>query len=172
MLRRERKDKIIRLSLVFFKQASLWIKGSLFFIWRFGIFKLMKIVIKTTNLELTPKLEDYIHEKIGGVDKFLDDMDRNVIEARAEIGKTTKHHQKGDVFRAEVNLSLPGRLLRSVAEEMDLRTAIDRVKEDLQREIKKYRGKKEAEFKRGARMVKNLIRLSPAAWLRKRKSQR
>ncbi|GAI95750.1 unnamed protein product [marine sediment metagenome] len=132
----------------------------------------MKIIIRTTNLELLPRIEEYIHQKIGGVDKLLDDMDREVIEARVEIGKITKAQQKGDIFRAEVNLTLPGRLLRIEAEEVDLQTAIDRVKQGLQREIKKYRGKKEAKYKRGARKAKRLIRLSPLAWFRKEKGNR
>lgn len=132
----------------------------------------MKITIKTTNLELTPRIEEYIHQKIGGVDKLLDGMDREIIEARVEIGKITKAQQKGDIFRAEVNLSLPGRLLRIEAEEADLRTAIDKVKQGLQREIKKYRGKQEAKYKRGARKAKRLIRLSPLAWFRKEKGNR
>ncbi len=132
----------------------------------------MKIIIKTTNLELTPKIEEYVEEKIGGVDKLLDNMDRNIIEARVEIGKITKGQQKGDIFRAEVNLTLPGRLLRSVAEEADLRTAIDRVKEELQQGIKKYRGKQEAKYKKGARKAKRLIRISPLAWFRKEKGSR
>ena len=132
----------------------------------------MKIVIRTINLELLPRIEEYIHQKIGGVDKLLDDMDREVIEARVEIGKITKAQQKGDIFRAEVNLTLPGRLLRVEAEESDLRTAIDRVKDGLQREIKKYRGKKEAKYKRGARKAKRLIRISPLAWFRKEKGNR
>jgi putative sigma-54 modulation protein len=132
----------------------------------------MKIIIKTTNLELTPEIEERIEEKINSVDKLLDDMDRNVIEARVEIGRTTKHHRKGDIFRAEVNLTLPGRLLRSVAEEWDLRTALDQVKNELQQEIKKYRGKKEAQYKRGARKAKRMLRISPLAWFRKEKGGR
>ncbi len=132
----------------------------------------MKIIIKTTNTELTPQIENYVNEKIGGIDRFLHGMDENVIEARVEISKITQHHQTGDIFRAEANLSLPGRVLRSEAEEMDFRTAIDRVKEELQAETKKYRGKKEAEYKRGARFAKQLIRLSPLAWFRKKKRER
>lgn len=128
----------------------------------------MKIVVKTTNTELTPAIEEYLNQKINGLDKFLDGMDRNVIEARVEIGKITQHHQTGNVFRAEVNLKLPGRILRAEAEEMDFRTAIDRVKEELEGEIKKYRGKKEAQYKRGARVAKKLLRLSPLVWFRKK----
>jgi putative sigma-54 modulation protein len=132
----------------------------------------MKITIKTTNLKLTPEIEERIEEKINSVDKLLDDMDRSVVEARVEIGRTTKHHRKGDIFRAEVNLTLPGRLLRSVAEEWDLRTALDQVKNELQQEIKKYRGKKEAQYKRGARKAKRMLRISPLAWFRKEKGGR
>ena len=128
----------------------------------------MKIIIKTTNTELTPDIAEYLNQKIHGLDKFLDGMDRNVIEARVEIGKTTKHHQTGDIFRAEVNLSLPGKILRSEAEELDFRTAIDRVKEELQNKIKKYRGKMEAKYKRGARVAKKLLRLSPLLWFKKK----
>ena len=128
----------------------------------------MKIIIKTTNTELTPDIEEYLNQKISGLDKFLDGMNRNVIEARVEIGKITQHHQTGNVFRVEVNLSLPGRILRSEAEELDYRTAIDRVKEELQGEIKKYRGKMEAKYKRGARLAKKLLRLSPFLWLKKK----
>lgn len=132
----------------------------------------MKIIIKTTNLELTPEIENYVYEKIGGINKFLDDIDRGgVIEAEVEIGRTTKHHQSGDVFRAEVNLVLPGKMLRAEAEERDLRTAIDRVKDELQLEIKKYRGKKEAQYKRGARFAKRLLHISPLAWFRKEKRE-
>ena len=129
----------------------------------------MKIIIKTTNLELTSAIEEHVEQKIGSVDKLLDDMDRETVEARVEIGRITKHHQKGDIFRAEVNLTLPGRLLRSVAEEGDLRTALDQVKNDIQREIKKYRGKKEAQYKKGARKAKRMFRISPLAWFRKEK---
>jgi len=132
----------------------------------------MKIFIKTTNLKLTPIIEEYIHQKINGLDKFLGSMDREIIEARVEIGRTTKHHQKGDIFRAEVNLTLPGRLLRLVAEEEDLRTAIDKVKDGLQREIKKYRGRQEAKYKRRARKAKKLIHLSPMAWFKRKKGSR
>jgi len=133
----------------------------------------MKIIIKTTNLELTPEIENYVYEKIGGVNKFLDDIDKSgVIEAEVEIGRTTKHHQSGDIFRAEVNLVLPGKMLRTEAEERDLRTAIDRVKDELQMEIKKYRGKQEAIYKRGARKIKKMFHLSPLIWFGRKAKKR
>ena len=99
----------------------------------------VRIIIKTTNLELTPALNEYIETKLWSLNKFVDKWDiEGAVEAKVEIGKTTKHHQKGDVYRAEVNLALPGQLIRAQREEWDLRIAIDRVKNKLQQEIKKY----------------------------------
>ncbi len=128
----------------------------------------MKISIKATNVKLTPDIEKYIDEKIGSLIKFLGSADNEEIEAKVEVGKITKHHQKGDVFRAEINLNLLGDLLRSEAEEWDLHAAIDAAKDELQEEIKKYKGKRFSLYKRGARVAKKLLRLSPLTWFRRK----
>ena len=39
---------------------------------------------------------------------------------------------------------------------------------NMKSEIKKYRGKMEAKYKRGARMAKRLLRLSPLLWFGKK----
>ena len=100
----------------------------------------MKIHIKATNFELTTSLKDYVDEKIGSIGKLIKkwDMDSS-IEVRVEIGRTTNHHHKGDVFRAEANLRLPHKILRAEDENTDIRTAIDRVEDMLKREITKYK---------------------------------
>ncbi|MST04356.1 MAG: ribosome-associated translation inhibitor RaiA [Candidatus Pacebacteria bacterium] len=101
----------------------------------------MKINIKATNLELTSSLKTYVEEKIGTVSKLIQkwDMDGGV-EAYIEVGRTTNHHHKGDVFRAEVDLRLPNKVLRAEDENTDLYTAIDKVENILKREIDKYKG--------------------------------
>ncbi len=135
----------------------------------FDIIKTMEIRIKTTNIELTPAIEEYVNNKIGSIDKLLDGMKQGAIKMKVEIGKTTQHHRKGDIFRAELNLTVPGKLLRTEAEEWDLRVAIDQAKKDLERKIRKYRGKQRAKYERGARKAKKLLRISPLAWFRKEK---
>lgn len=98
----------------------------------------MKIDIKGTNMELTEAIKDYVIEKIGSLEKFFD----NIIEARVDVGKTSNHHQKGDVFRAEVNLQVPEiGILRAEAIREDLYMAVNEVKDDLQRQLKKYKEK-------------------------------
>ena len=135
---------------------------------------MLKVNIKATNIKLDDALYEYIYEKIGTLDKFIEDVDGSV-QAWVEVGKPSKHHRKGqEEFYTEVDIRLPGkgRVLRSEARRKDLRLAIDEVKNELQRELKQYKGKQEAKYKRGARKAKRLIRLSPLAWFRKRKGSR
>ncbi|KKS45467.1 ribosomal subunit interface protein [Candidatus Azambacteria bacterium RIFOXYD1_FULL_42_11] len=115
----------------------------------------MKIITKTKNFPLTPSIADYLEEKINSLDKFLP-KDESIF-ADVELAKTTRHHQKGDVFKAEVNLTIPGRLIRSVAEEWDLRVAIDKVKDELQRKIKGNKEKNISLYRKGARLFKRLL---------------
>jgi len=98
----------------------------------------MKIDILGTNMELTEAIKEHINGKIGGLDKFFD----NILDARVDIGLTSKHHKKGDIYRAEVNLRVPGKLLRAEAVTDDLYKSINQVKDELQREIKRYKEKK------------------------------
>jgi putative sigma-54 modulation protein len=100
----------------------------------------MNLNIKATNLELTPKLKEYVQLKMDMLDKYLGKL--KVISARVEVEKTTNHHLKGEIYRAEVNLVVAGDLLRVEKTEKDLYKAIDKVKDHLEMVIKKYKDKK------------------------------
>ena len=116
----------------------------------------MKIDLKTTNFEITPSIKTYLQEKLNSLDKFLP-SDESIF-ADVELAKTTKHHQKGDIFKAEVNLTVPGRLIRAAAEEWDLRAAIDIVKDELQRNITINKEKNISLYRKGARLFKKFLR--------------
>lgn len=116
----------------------------------------MKIKLKTTNFRLLPDIETYLEDKLNALDRFLP-RDESIF-ADVELAKTTNHHQKGNVFKAEVNISVPGRLIRAQAEEWDLRVAIDEVKNELQLELRKYKEKNSTLYKKGARLAKKMLR--------------
>lgn len=118
----------------------------------------MQIKIKATNMDLTDALKAYVEEKINSVEKFTVPHEKEVPLAEVEIGKTTKHHNVGDVFRAEVNLSVRGKRYRAVSEKDDLYAAIDDVRNELVREINSVKGKERTLVRRGSSMLKNLIR--------------
>lgn len=100
----------------------------------------MQIIIKSTNLSLTPSLRIYIEKKLGRIDKLVKKFDTGgATRLHLEVARTTKHHHKGQVFMAEANLFLPKRTLRAVEKSYNLRTAIDILKHKLHLEIIKYK---------------------------------
>src|SRR3989338_2569551 len=99
----------------------------------------MKIDIVTKNISLDEPLENFVREKIGGLDKLIGN-DKS--EARVEIGKPSRHHKSGRVFRAEANIRMGGVLLRASCEHEDLRNAIIDVKDELQEQIRKFKEKR------------------------------
>ncbi len=100
----------------------------------------MKIIFKATHIDLTPSIKTYVDEKIGSLGRYLQRIEAGgEVTATVEIGRTTHHHHKGDVFRAEVNMPLPGKMLRAEHVARDMRAAIDRVRNTLRLKITKYR---------------------------------
>jgi len=118
----------------------------------------MQIKIKTTNIELTGAIESYVEEKIQGVEKFAVPHENENPIAEVEIGKTTNHHNSGDVFRAEVNLRVRGKHFRATSEKDDLYAAIDDMRNELVRELSSHKDKARTLVRRGAGMVKNILR--------------
>ena len=103
----------------------------------------MKIKIKATNLELTPAIKEYVETKMTMLNKYLSGITPVLCEF--EVSLTTNHHLKGEIFRAEANLSFPGQMLRVEKTEKDLYKAIDKVKDHLGPMIKKYKETKIAQ---------------------------
>lgn len=104
----------------------------------------MKINIKSDGLDMTPAIKQFIEEKIGSLDKFIKRFEGyGDAKATVEIARTTKHHQHGEVYYAEANLNINGEVIRAEQTDENIRAAIDKVKDTLKLEIKKYKGKKE-----------------------------
>lgn len=111
----------------------------------------MRVLIKSTDFTLTAAIEDYIQKKIGGLEKYLKRLDSPAVEVRVEVGRTTGHHRKGNIFRAEANLKLTGHLLRAVEESDDVYAALDLVHEELKRQIISFKEKTITERRRPSR---------------------
>lgn len=103
----------------------------------------MKIKIKATNLELTSAIREYIEMRIDGLAKFVKRLEENGSEvlARVEIARTSRHHEKGDVYYAEVNLDLTHNIARASREGSDIRATIDEVHDILKRMLVKKKEK-------------------------------
>ena len=118
----------------------------------------MKTNIKATNISLESAVTDYLEGKIQSLEHHFESTEIPNIRAEIELGRETAHHRQGDIFRAEINLHLPEKTLRAVARRDDLYTAIDKMKDEIIREITSYRGRKLSRFRRSGRAVKNFLR--------------
>ena len=98
----------------------------------------MKYSIKTTNIDLTDALRDHIDEKMSALDKFS----ANIIQTRLEIGMPSKHHNKGEIFRAEANIQVPGDMLRVETTNEDQYAAIDGLARKMKQALIKYKERK------------------------------
>lgn len=112
--------------------------------------------LKASGLTLTDPIRSYAEDKIGGVLKFVNSKS-SPVSLDVELERTTAHHHKGDIFRAEVNLKIDGNLLRAEATDSNLYSSIDMVRDEIIREIKTHKGKHESLLRRGSRRLKAII---------------
>ena len=117
----------------------------------------MQINIKATGTELTPAISNYVNKKVSLIDKYLDKNHKEVV-AQVEVGLSTHRHKAGNIFRAEVHLVGTGLDLYAVSEMEDLYAAIDTVKDDIVRQLVQLKGKRETLARKGAKMMKNLMK--------------
>jgi ribosomal subunit interface protein len=99
----------------------------------------MKINIKKA-VDLTPALETYIESKLMPLAKLIKQFDETgEAEIWLEISRTTKHHRKGEIYFAAIDLRVPRKILRAEEYATDIRKAIDKARDRLHAEIEKYR---------------------------------
>lgn len=134
----------------------------------------MRITIRQKNLKITPALTKYIEQKIlNPIRRLLKEgVVRDLPILDLEFARTTRHHRKGKVYHAEANLMFGKKMLRAEADEEDIRVACDFLKEELEREIRSYKGKQMAQDRREGRGVKREFRYDPAARILKKGRKR
>lgn len=116
----------------------------------------MIINLKSSNIELTEEIRNHLNRRLEGVKKFLPER-KNVALLDVEFNRVTKHHA-GDVFRAEINIRVDGRVFHAESTCPDLYEAVDRLKDEITRELGSFKDKKLSLLKRGGQKIKNLLR--------------
>lgn len=116
----------------------------------------MNINIKTTALSLTPAISEYVEKRLDSVEKFF--QDDSTAQFDIELAKTTSHHKKGDIFRAEVHIIAKGINTYASAEKEDLYSAIDAVRDEILREVKSSNERQRSLVRRGGAKIKNIIK--------------
>ena len=114
----------------------------------------MNIILKSTNIELTPALREYTERRMASIEKFVGESG----QAAVELEKTTNHHKSGEIFRAEVNvITSAGQQYRAETNKEDLYVAIDALRDAITSELSKGKAKNITRWRRGAQKLKSLI---------------
>jgi putative sigma-54 modulation protein len=119
--------------------------------------KRMNLSIKSTNMEMTDAIRDYIYKRLDGLEKLAGNPESE-LQVGVEVGKTTNHHKSGDIFRAEVNMSMDGKALYASSELEDLYAAVDAVRDQIVREIKHVKDRKRSSVREGGQKAKAFIK--------------
>ena len=117
----------------------------------------MKINIQPINLILTPDISAYLEKKLNSLKKLVDEKDDSVF-FDIELEKTTEHHKKGDIFRAEINVHIAGKRFTAESENESINAALDEMKDEIAKEIKNYKDKQKTSAKREGTIGKNMIK--------------
>jgi ribosomal subunit interface protein len=121
---------------------------------------MIKKIVKSSNLELTPAIDAAAEKVAVALDKYVAADDTSAI-AEIEVSRTTNHHRSGEIFRAEVNFHSRVGSLRAEAEKEDLYAALAMVKDEIVEALRSKKGKRIDFVRRSGLAVKNMLRGLP-----------
>jgi len=116
----------------------------------------MRLAIKATNIEHTNAIDAYLYKRLSELERILEPKEQSEL-ARVEIGKETKHHRSGKHFFAEITFHVKKKDFRAKAYGEDLYEAIDLMREEIVREVKRHHERARTRTKAGARELKRRI---------------
>lgn len=106
----------------------------------------MELIIKGNNVEVTDRLEDYVHQKIGKLDRYLPTITEAWVELSSEGARAAQDRQV-----CQVTVRSNGVILRAEERSDDMFNSIDSVLDKMYRQIARYKGKRQNRW-RGADM--------------------
>jgi ribosomal subunit interface protein len=118
----------------------------------------MLVRVQGTNVELENDLYAFVKDKLRDVFRALGALDRDPVYVDVELEETTRRHPKEREderrYRAEANVTVPGRLIRAEGSADTLRQSVVEMKHHLTRELREWRERLIDERREGARRAK------------------
>jgi putative sigma-54 modulation protein len=97
----------------------------------------LRLQVKAKNVELSDSLKTYAREKLGKLDKHLNDAARLELELAVERNPSISDNQI-----AEATIWTKGPVLRARESSTDMRASIDQLVDKLERQARRYREKR------------------------------
>lgn len=115
---------------------------------------MMDITFKYNNLPDVHGLSDLVEQKLQSLNKYLSGKDSVLCEAEFE---KVAPQQNGQIHRFEINLTVDGELFRAEATEDSFEKAIDEVRDELSKELRRTKSKRDTLAKKAGRAIKGLM---------------
>jgi len=114
---------------------------------------MLNIDIRGEEMGLTEAIIGTIEKKLGSLDKYMATIgDPQTL--RVNVGKVSDHHKKGNIFKAEADLLIPGHKIHAEIDASELYAAIDQLKDELKNRLIKLVDTTTAHHRDGAREAK------------------
>jgi putative sigma-54 modulation protein len=97
----------------------------------------INIEIYTKNMELTDRINQYVHKKVSKLERFLTDIE----ELRVDLSFSKSARNAADRNAAQITIRGRGYILRTEERAEDIYTALDASLEKIQSQIERYKGK-------------------------------
>jgi putative sigma-54 modulation protein len=98
----------------------------------------VEVSIFARNLEVTPRLSEYVEQKVGKLDRYLPWIDDVRIDLTVENTRSAAHRQV-----AQLTVRVRGTILRAEERTQDMFASIDAVLDKMYRQIARYKGKRQ-----------------------------
>lgn len=115
---------------------------------------MLQIIYKYNDQEEAKTLTPIVEAKLSSLNKFIED--EAVALCEIEFEKVAPQ-QSGNIYRIEVNVTIDGKLHRAEATEASFEKALDEVRSELDKEMRRAKGKQASILKRAGRKLKDTL---------------
>lgn len=117
----------------------------------------MNITIKATKYRLSPETEALIEEKLVAPLRLLGEKGDNAL-LEIEVEQAPAEGRSSEPYRLVARLVVDGQVYHAEAVKPSPESAADRVRSELESEIRKSRGRGRKLLKRGGAAIKRMLR--------------
>ena len=98
----------------------------------------MDVQLLTRNMEITPRLQEYVEKKVGKLDRYLPDIEEARMELVVENTRSSADRQV-----AQLTIWVRGTMLRAEERGADMFAAIDTTLDKMRRQINRYKTRRQ-----------------------------
>lgn len=118
----------------------------------------MQITMRTAKYNLTPADEALIEEKLVAPLRLVGEKDDDETMLEIDVERAPAEGRSATPCRLVANLTVGGKVFHAEAVKPSPESAADRVRSELEAEIRRSRGRARQLFKRGGAAVKRILR--------------